>query len=79
MLAFGLFTLTGCDNDKKENDNILEEATENSTATINSETITLTHNSEVNKKEYKIKFDSNTEDNQMYFDSQYPTTAQIRN
>ena len=79
ILVLGLFTLTGCDNNKKENDNTIEETAENSTATVNSETITLTHNSEANKKEYKIKFDSNTEDNQMYFDSQYPTTAQIRN
>ena len=79
VLVLGLFVLTGCDNGKKENANTPKEATENSTATVNSETITLTRNSDANKKEYKIKFDSNTEDNQMYFDSQYPTTAQIRN
>ena len=82
LLIAEIFILTGCDN--KKDTNIIDEPVEinsdlPSTASINSESITLTHNSEVNKKEYKIKFDSNTEDNQMYFDTKYPTTAQIRN
>lgn len=82
ILVSCVFVLTGC-NDNKET-NIVDEQVETdsdlpSTASINSESITLTHNSEANKKEYKIKFDSNTEDNKMYFDTQYPTTAQIRN
>ena len=78
LLIVGIFILTGCDNNKN-NTNSENETTEISNGTVNSESITLICNSDVNKKEYKIKFDSNTEDNKMYFDEQYPTTAQIRN
>lgn len=82
ILVTCVFVLTGCNNNDEIN--IESEQVESnidlpSTASINSESITLTHNSEVNKKEYNIKFESNTEDNQMYFDSQYPTTARIIN
>lgn len=75
LLIVGIVVLTGCDNNKKVNDDV-ERTTK---STTNLDAITLTLDSETNKKEYKIKFESNTEDNQMYFDKEYPTTAQIRN
>ena len=74
LLLTIIFVLTGCSK-KEESNDVVEKTTE----TSNQDSITLTLDSEANKKEYKIKFESNTEDNQMSFNKEYPTTAQIRN
>ena len=79
LLIAGMFILTGCNKAEEEINEDVEEIAENLEDTTNSDSITLTLDSEANKKEYKINFESNTDDNQMHFDSQYPTTAQIRN
>ena len=67
LLIVGTFALTGCGNDKESTDK------------SDSAAITLTFDSTANKKEYKVYFESNTDDNKIYFDEEYPRTAQIRN
>ena len=95
ILMAGLFVFTGCGEERKDENNAskpsatptatattsatLTEKTEIEPTMIGSDAITLTYESTTNKKEYKIRFESNSEDNKIYFDSQFPTIGQIRN
>ncbi|MBR6253635.1 MAG: hypothetical protein IKR04_07375 [Clostridia bacterium] len=92
-LVVGTLVLSGCGNNEEVNNldktsvdvventdiNTEDEGLDNGTVVVSSESMTMIHDSELNNKIYNITFESNSEDNEMTTNTQYPDYAQITN